>query len=139
MGILKWFSGKVDEFFIFKFGLKFGIISVLFVLREVGEYFLFICKKLDGSFIVGSLFFILVEFEEFVEGVGCFVDYCFSLDDVVFLDDIFKEWVKGILKRLLSDKEEFIDFKLNFDNMLSCLFVFCEIGLYYIFIRKYGK
>lgn len=112
---------------------------MFFVLREVGEYYLFIRWKKDNSFVVGSLFFILVELEEFVEGVGCFVDYCFKLDDVNFLEDIEKNRLKGILKRLFSDREELIELKFNLDNIFSCLFVLCEIGFYYINIKKYGR
>lgn len=139
VGTLKRPSGKVDESLTLKPGPKPGTISVSFVPREVGEHFLSIRKKSDGSPIAGSPFSILVESEEPVEGVGCPVDYCFSLDDVALPDDILKERVKGTLKRPSSDKEEPIDLKLNSDNTLSCSFVPRETGLHYIFIRKYGK
>lgn len=139
VGTLKRPSGKVDESLTLKPGPKPGTISVSFVPREVGEHFLSIRKKSDGSPIAGSPFSILVESEEPVEGVGCPVDYCFSLDDVVLPDDVLKERVKGTLKRPSSDKEEPIDLKLNSDNSLSCSFVPRETGLHYIYIRKYGR
>lgn len=139
VGTLKRPSGKVDESLTLKPGPKPGTISVSFVPREVGEHFLSIRKRSDGSPIGGSPFSILVESEEPVEGVGCPVDYCFSLDDVVLPDDVLKERVKGTLKRPSSDKEEPIDLKLNSDNSLSCSFVPRETGLHYIYIRKYGR
>lgn len=139
VGTLKRPSGKVDESLTLQPGPKPGTISVSFVPREVGEHFLSIRKKKDGTPIEGSPFSILVESEEPVEGVGCPVDYCFSLDDVLLPDDILKERVKGTLKRPSSDKEEPIDLKLNSDNTLSCSFVPRETGLHYIYIRKYGR
>ena len=138
-GTLKRPSGKVDESLTLQPGPKPGTICVSFVPREIGEHFLSIRKKKDGTPIEGSPFSILVESEEPVEGVGCPVDYCFSLDDVVLPDDIVKERVKGTLKRPSSDKEEPIELKLNSDNSLSCSFVPRETGLHYIYIRKYGR
>lgn len=139
VGTLKRPSGKVDESLTLKPGPKPGTISVSFVPREVGEHFLSVKKRKDGSPIPGSPFSILVESEEPTEGVGCPIDYCFSLDDVVLPDDILKERVKGTLKRPSSDTEEPIDLKLNSDNTLSCSFVPRETGLHYIYIRKYGR
>ena len=74
-----------------------------------------------------------------MEGVGCPVDYCFSLDDVNLPEDIEKNRIKATIKRPSSDIEEPIDVKLNSDNTLSCSFVPRETGLHYINIRKYGR
>ena len=136
---LKRPSGKVDESLKLQPGPQPGTISVSFVPREAGEHFLSIKRKKDKSPIAGSPFSILVESEEPVEGVGCPVDYCFSLDDVNLPEDIEKNRIKATIKRPSSDIEEPIDVKLNSDNTLSCSFVPRETGLHYINIRKYSR